>query len=205
MHIRAKTKQWGPELMDNEAQIWERLQKNSAALKVPKSTVASIILKWKKFGTTRTLLELAAWPNWAITSLTKGLGKRGDQEPDGHSGWAPEIMCGDGRKFQKDNHHCNTPLIWAWQSEQQMEASPQWKTHESPLGVCKKAPKGLSDSALIKPRLNCLILSVMSGGNQAWWGCSLPAGNWSGLRESLTEQSTETILNENLVQSVSGP
>ena len=27
----------------------------SAALKVPKSTVASIILKWKKFGTTRTL------------------------------------------------------------------------------------------------------------------------------------------------------
>ncbi len=29
--------------------------KNSAALKVPKSTVASIILKWKTFGTTRTL------------------------------------------------------------------------------------------------------------------------------------------------------
>uniref|UniRef100_A0AAZ3NSV6 Sleeping Beauty transposase HTH domain-containing protein n=1 Tax=Oncorhynchus tshawytscha TaxID=74940 RepID=A0AAZ3NSV6_ONCTS len=27
----------------------------SAALKVPKSTVASIILKWKKFGTTKTL------------------------------------------------------------------------------------------------------------------------------------------------------
>ncbi len=30
-------------------------KKNSAALKVPKSTVASIILKWKMFGTTRTL------------------------------------------------------------------------------------------------------------------------------------------------------
>ncbi len=29
--------------------------KNSAALKVPKSTVAFIILKWKTFGTTRTL------------------------------------------------------------------------------------------------------------------------------------------------------
>ncbi|KAL0147767.1 hypothetical protein M9458_056943 [Cirrhinus mrigala] len=29
-------------------------KKNSAALKVPKSTVASIILKWKTFGTTRT-------------------------------------------------------------------------------------------------------------------------------------------------------
>ncbi len=30
-------------------------KKNSAALKVPKRTVASIILKWKTFGTTRTL------------------------------------------------------------------------------------------------------------------------------------------------------
>ncbi len=38
-----------------KAQIWPRLQKNSAALKVPKSTVGSIILKWKTFGTTRTL------------------------------------------------------------------------------------------------------------------------------------------------------
>ncbi len=37
-----------------KAQIWPRLQ-NSAAFKVPKSTVASIILKWKMFGTTRTL------------------------------------------------------------------------------------------------------------------------------------------------------
>ena len=29
----------------------------SAALKVPKNTVASIILKWKKFGTTKTILR----------------------------------------------------------------------------------------------------------------------------------------------------
>jgi transposase len=28
---------------------------SSAALKVPKNTVASIVLKWKKFGTTKTL------------------------------------------------------------------------------------------------------------------------------------------------------
>ncbi len=39
-----------------KAQIWPRFKKKkSAALKVPKSTVASIILKWKTFGTTRTL------------------------------------------------------------------------------------------------------------------------------------------------------
>ena len=34
---------------------WEGYQNVSAALKVPKSTVESIILKWKKFGTTKTL------------------------------------------------------------------------------------------------------------------------------------------------------
>jgi hypothetical protein len=43
-----------------EAQIWEEYQRMSATLKVPKNTVASITLKWKKFG---TLLELAARPN----------------------------------------------------------------------------------------------------------------------------------------------
>ena len=38
-----------------EGQIWEGYQKRSAAVKVPKSTEASIILKWKKFGITKTL------------------------------------------------------------------------------------------------------------------------------------------------------
>ena len=35
----------------------EEYQKMSAALKVPKNTVTSIVLKWKKFGTTKTLLR----------------------------------------------------------------------------------------------------------------------------------------------------
>ncbi len=34
-------------------------------------------------------------PNCAIRR-DKGLRKRADREPDGHSGWAPVIMCGDG-------------------------------------------------------------------------------------------------------------
>ena len=38
-----------------ESQIGEGYQSTSAALKVPKNTVASILLKWKKFGTTKTL------------------------------------------------------------------------------------------------------------------------------------------------------
>ena len=39
----------------------ERYQNISAALKVPKNTVASIILKWKKFGTTKTLPRAGCW------------------------------------------------------------------------------------------------------------------------------------------------
>ena len=45
-----------------------------AALKVPKNTVASIILKWKKFGTTKTLLRAGQTEQ----SGEKGLGQGGD-------------------------------------------------------------------------------------------------------------------------------
>ena len=38
-----------------EAQIWGRVPFFYAAFKVPKNTVASMILKWKKLGTTKTL------------------------------------------------------------------------------------------------------------------------------------------------------
>jgi hypothetical protein len=38
-----------------EAQIGGRYQKDVQPLKVPKNTVASIILKWNKFGTTGTI------------------------------------------------------------------------------------------------------------------------------------------------------
>uniref|UniRef100_A0AAZ3SG61 Thyroglobulin n=1 Tax=Oncorhynchus tshawytscha TaxID=74940 RepID=A0AAZ3SG61_ONCTS len=41
----------------------ERYQNISAALNVPKNSVDSTILKWKKFGTTKTLPELATRPN----------------------------------------------------------------------------------------------------------------------------------------------
>ena len=48
-----------------------------AALKVPKSTVASIILKWKKFGTTGTLPR-------AGRPAKLSLGERGKEEPKDH-------------------------------------------------------------------------------------------------------------------------
>ena len=58
MHVRAKTKEMYVELQDrivSRHRSGEGYQKTSAALKVSKNTVASIILKWKKFGTTKTL------------------------------------------------------------------------------------------------------------------------------------------------------
>ena len=68
----------------------------SAALKVPKNTVAFIILKWKMFGTPKTLLR-AGHPSQTEKSGEKGLGQGGDQEPDGHSDRALEFLCGNGR------------------------------------------------------------------------------------------------------------
>ena len=50
----------------------------SAALKVPKNTVASIILKWKKFGTTKTLPRTGL-PGKIEQSGEKGLGQGGHQ------------------------------------------------------------------------------------------------------------------------------
>ena len=63
VHVRAKnqamrSKELAVELRDrivSSHRSGEGYQKLSAALKVPKNTVASIILKWKKFGTINTL------------------------------------------------------------------------------------------------------------------------------------------------------
>ena len=62
----------------------------SAAPIVPKNTVASIILKWKKFGTTKTLPS--AGRQAKLSNREKGLGQVGDQEPDGHSDRVPLEM-----------------------------------------------------------------------------------------------------------------
>uniref|UniRef100_A0AAZ3QHY7 Sleeping Beauty transposase HTH domain-containing protein n=1 Tax=Oncorhynchus tshawytscha TaxID=74940 RepID=A0AAZ3QHY7_ONCTS len=48
----------------------EGYQNISAALKVPKNTVASIILKWKKFGITKTL------PRAGRSAKLSNLGRR---------------------------------------------------------------------------------------------------------------------------------
>jgi hypothetical protein len=65
VHVRAKNKSYEVEGIVHRAQrqkcarhrSGEGYQNISAALKVPKNTEASIILKWKKFGTTKAFLR----------------------------------------------------------------------------------------------------------------------------------------------------
>ena len=91
----------------------------------------------------------------------KGLSKRGDQEPNGHSSWTPEILFADGRTFQKDNHLYSTPQMVEWPDG----------SFSTSVGVCQK---GLPNhektrfSGLMKPKCNSLVSipSVTSGGNQ---------------------------------------
>jgi hypothetical protein len=62
----------------------EGYKNNSAALKVPINTAASIILKWKKFGTTKTL------PRAGCPAKQSNRGEKGgDQNPNGHADRAP--------------------------------------------------------------------------------------------------------------------
>ena len=85
----------------------EGYQHISAALKVPKNTVASIILKWKKFGTTKTLPGNGR-PATLSNQGRRGLVREVTKNPMVTNDRAPEFLCGDGRTFQKDNHFCST-------------------------------------------------------------------------------------------------
>jgi hypothetical protein len=83
-----RSKEFSIELRDrivSRHRYREGYQKIYAALKVPKNTLAAVILKWKKFGTTKTLPR-AGHP------AEKGHGQGGDQEPDGHLDRAPEFQ-----------------------------------------------------------------------------------------------------------------
>ncbi len=110
-------------------------KKNSAALKFPKSTVASIILKWKTFGTTRTLpragrlaklsyrgrralvREVKKNPKITVAELQRCIREMGEKVVESQPSLQPSTSRG------------------LWQSGP-TEASPQCKTHESPHGVC---------------------------------------------------------------------
>jgi hypothetical protein len=67
--------------------------------------VASIILKWIKFGTNKTLPR----PGHPATLSNRGRGALIRK--------ATEFHCGDERTFQRDNHLCSTPPDQAFMVE----------------------------------------------------------------------------------------
>ncbi len=102
----------------------------SAAWKVPVITVVFIIYKWKKFGTTRTLLRAGRPSDQGRRALV------GEVTKKGHSDRAPAFLCGERRTFQKNNRLCSTPPI-----------RPVWSdgSHSSAKGTLQPAwslPKG---------------------------------------------------------------
>ena len=81
-------------------------------MKVPKNTRSSIILKWKKCGTTKTLPKAGClaklnnrWRRALVREVTKN-----PMVTDS----APEFLCGDGITFQKDNQLCSTGRVARW-------------------------------------------------------------------------------------------
>ena len=126
----------------------EGKQKMSAALKVPKNTMASIILKWNKFVTTKTLPR-AGCPAKLST---------------GHSDRAPEFLCGDGRTFQKDNYFCSPPPIRPF--GRVARRKPLLSKRHMTACLAHKDSQTMRVSGLMKPRLNSLawMPSVTAGG-----------------------------------------
>lgn len=45
---------------------------------------------------------------------------------------APEIQCGDERNFQRDDHQCNTPLIWALCGQTEASCLQETRHQSSP-------------------------------------------------------------------------
>jgi hypothetical protein len=87
-------------------------------LKVPKTTVASIILKWKKFGTTKTPPR-AGRPAKLSNRGRRALVREVTKNP---MVTLTEFLCGDTRTFQKVNHLSQSGL---YGRVARQEATPQ--------------------------------------------------------------------------------
>ncbi len=132
------------------------------------------------------------------------------------------IICGDRRNLQKDKHCCSDLGFMAVWTNSILSSV---KTHENTLGVCKKAPKGPSDSekqySLVwwtsipsimlegKPgtahHLQSTIPKVKCAGSSLMlWVCFSVAGTEGLIRaeEKLNAPKYWDSLNENSVQSM---
>ena len=84
-----------------EEHIWGRVPKHFCSIEGPQQH-SDIILKWKKFGSAKTLLRDGR------PAKLSNLGKRALV---GEVTKNLMVLCGNGRTFQKDNHLCSTSQI----------------------------------------------------------------------------------------------
>jgi hypothetical protein len=113
----------------------EVYQNISAALKVPNNTVASIVVKWKKFVTTKTLPRagrLAKLSNRERRALVKEVTKN----------LMVTLTDLQSSSFEVGETSRRTTISAALHQSGlygsgQTEATPQYKAHDCPLGVCQ--------------------------------------------------------------------
>ena len=157
LHVKAKTKTWGP---GNCQQSSEK-----GLCRGTYKTVASIILKWKKFWTTKTLPRAgrtAKLSNWGRRAFVREVTEN------------PMVTLTElqSSSLEMGDPSRKTTISAALHQSGLYYRMARWKALlSSPLGVCQKAPKGLWPwetrlSGLMKPRLNFLtwMPSVTSGG-----------------------------------------
>ena len=149
-----RSKELSVELQDRIVSIsGELYQKMSAALKDPKITMASIILKRKKFGITKTLPRAgcpAKLSNRGRRALVREVTKYPMvtlTEPQSYS-----VVMGEPSRMTTISASLHKSGLYG-----RVEATPLWKAYDSLLGVFQKAPKGLRPgetrfSGLMKPR-----------------------------------------------------
>ena len=113
----------------------------SAALKFPKNTVASIILKWKKFGTTKTL------PRAGCSAKLSNRGRRALVREVTKNPmvtltelWSFSVEMGEPSRRTTISAALHQSGLYGRVARRKSR-----KTHDSSLGICQKAPKELSD------------------------------------------------------------
>ncbi|MBN3290452.1 TCB1 transposase, partial [Polypterus senegalus] len=203
----------------------EGYRKVSAALKVPMSTVASIIRKWKKFETTRTLpragrpsilsdrgrralvREVTKNPMVTLSELQRSSVERGE----------PPRRTTISAAIQQSGLYVRHPCL----SKRHMAARLEFAKSHLKDSQTMRNKILLSDETKIelfdvnarchvwrKPgtahhQANTIPTVKHGGGNIMLWGCFSAAGNWRLVRikGKMTAAMYRDILDENLFQS----
>jgi transposase len=126
----------------------------SATLKVPKNTVASIILKWKKFGTTKTLPR-AGQPSKLTNRGRRALVREVTKNPMVTLAelQSSSVEMGEPSRRTTLSVVLHQPGLYGRVARLKPLLN---KNAHACLKLAKKAPKDSQSCGLTKPRFNCL-------------------------------------------------